>query len=526
MPLHGTGREPPNIMNTSHRFIGQTASQSVFARVLCLSLLLSLQSFGHAQAEDDAVDKPATGKEDASDDEAAGGTTKPATAPTPYHPEPSKHVDAEKRELKMSVAAGSTVVRIPIEGTIDLGLAAFIERAIAAHPDAKLLVLDVNTLGGRVDAAIQIRDVLLASSIRTVAYVHPRAISAGALISLACDVVAMSPGATMGAVTPMNGDGSAQTEAVEEKMTSYMRAEMRSTAEAKGRRGDIAEAMVDRSVVLEGVVEGGKLLTLDTDRALTLNMADLQAASMAELLAAMEIKSPKVVTISENWAEKIARFLTDPTVSGLLMSLGMLGLLIELYSPGVGLPGAVGVLSLLLFFGGHMIANLAGLEEVLLMIVGLGLLAVEVFVLPGFGIAGIAGIVCVAASFVLTLLTMPLSVAWDLGFVSDAVERVSLSLLATLALGVLAFRFLPRSAAMGRLILSNATTTQAGYVSAPIENSLLGALGTASTDLRPAGKAEINGVRHDVLTEGDYIERGTQVRVVEATAGRLVVRRV
>jgi membrane-bound serine protease (ClpP class) len=153
------------------------------------------------------------------------------------------------------------------------------------------------------------------------------------------------------------------------------------------------------------------------------------------------------------------------------------------------------------------------------------LLAVELFILPGFGVAGIAGILCIGASFVLTLLTMPLSIAWDLGMVSAAIERVSISLLATLALGLIALKFLPKTRAMGRLVLSQATKTDAGYVSAPIEAALLGAVGVAATDLRPAGKADLAGTRHDVLTEGEYIERGTQIRVVQVNAGRIVVRR-
>jgi len=168
---------------------------------------------------------------------------------------------------------------------------------------------------------------------------------------------------------------------------------------------------------------------------------------------------------------------------------------------------------------------LAGLEELILMIVGVGLLAAELFVIPGFGVAGIAGIACIGASFVLTLLTMPLSVAWDLGMVSDAIERVSLSLLATLALGAIAFRYLPRSKAMQGLVLSKATSVQEGFVSAPTEAALAGATGVAITDLRPAGKAELAGERHDVVTDGEYIERGTEVQVLQASAGRIVVRR-
>jgi membrane-bound serine protease (ClpP class) len=452
--------------------------------------------------------------------------TKQPAGPVPYRPDPSPHASDPKRELKIEAPSGAKVVRIPIEGTIDLGLAAFIERALETHEDAVLVVLDINTLGGRVDAAIRIRDALLAHSAKVAAFIDPRAISAGALIALACDVIAMKPGASFGAVTPMSSDGAEQSEAVEEKMTSYMRAEMRSTAEVNGRRGDIAEAMVDRSVVIEGVDTAEKLLTLDTDKAIALGMADVQVDSLAGLYAALGLDAPAQTSLEENWAERIARFLTDPTVSGLLMSLGMLGLLIELYSPGTGLPGAVGVVCLALFFGGHTVTHLAGLEEILLLLAGLVLLALEVFVFPGFGIAGIAGIACVGLSLVLTLLALPLDVSWNLGFVNDALERVGISLLATLAAGLIALRFLPRTAAGKRLVLAGATTVEAGYVSAPVESALLGATGIAVTDLRPAGKAELAGRRVDVVSDGGYIERGSEVRVVEAAAGRLVVRKV
>jgi len=447
------------------------------------------------------------------------------TAPSHYRPDPSPHANAAKRELKQTAPRGAKVLRIPIDGTIDLGQAAFIERALADHGDAELVVLDINTLGGRVDAAIRIRDAMLGHKKRTTAFINPRAISAGALIALSTDVIGMTRGASFGAVTPMSGDGSTQSEAVEEKMTSYMRAEMRSTAEAKGRRGDIAEAMVDRSLEIDGIDSAGKLLTLDTGKALALSMADVQADSVAALLAALGLESPKLVTVTENWAERIARFVTDPTVSGLLMSLGMLGLLIELYSPGLGLPGALGVVCLSLFFGGHMITHLAGLEEILLLVVGLGLLALEVFVLPGFGIAGVAGLALVGTSLVLTLLTLPLDLAWNLGLVGDAIERVGLSLIFTIVLGVIAGRFLPRTRAGQRLILAGATNVGDGYVSAPIEIGLIGEAGVAATDLRPAGKADVAGRRHDVVSEGEYIERGSRVVVVQASAGRLVVRR-
>lgn len=440
-----------------------------------------------------------------------------------YHPAKSAYADAGPRELAMDAPSGAKVLRIPIEGLIDLGLAAFVRRALSTHTDASLVVLDVNTLGGRVDAAIQIRDALLESPVRTVAFVHPRAISAGALISLACDVVAMAPGGSLGAVTPLSSDGDTGPEAVEEKMTSYMRTEMRATAEAKGRRGDVAEAMVDRDVHIDGVVRAGKLLTLDTAGALALRMADLEVENLPALLEAFGLRAPRVVDETEAWAEQVARFLTDPTVAGLLMSIGMLGLMIELYSPGWGLPGIVGLGCLIAFFFGHAVANLAGLEELLLIGAGLVLLLLEILVVPGFGITGILGLMCLFAGLVLSMVGGPIRVSWQTGTIVDAIERVSWSMLLTLALAIVALRFLPRTRTGKRLVLASTTSVESGYVSAKSDVSLLGQCGEALTALRPAGNARIGGRRIDVVTTGEYVDKGQPVRVVEVSAARVVV---
>ena len=187
-------------------------------------------------------------------------------------------------------------------------------------------------------------------------------------------------------------------EAVDEKMTSYMRAEMRATAEANGRDGDLAEAMVDRTIVVEGVVDDTKLLTATTDLAVRLGLADAVHEDLDGLLEDAGLAEAGQVEATTYWAEELSRFLTDPAVSGILMSLGMLGLLVELYSPGVGLPGAVGVLCLGAFFGGHLIADLAGMEELVLLAIGLVALGLEVFVIPGFGIAGVIGIVSILSA--------------------------------------------------------------------------------------------------------------------------------
>lgn len=434
----------------------------------------------------------------------------------------------------LSGRASKSVVVVPIDGTIDLGLAPFVQRAIDENPDAAAIVLDVDTFGGRVDAAVQIRDALLETDIPTVAFVNRRAISAGALISLATDTIVFTPGATMGAATPITLQGG-EAAPVEEKMVSYMRSEMRATAEATGRSGDIAEAMVDASVELEGLSDEGKLLTLTTENAVTAGIADGVSSSLGEALDSLGLATAERIQVESTWAEDIARILTQPELAGLLMSLGFLGIMIELYSPGFGLPGAVGVTSLVLFFFGHMTVHLAGWEELILLSAGLLALALEAFVIPGFGVAGITGIVLVFAALTLALVGAPLELAWDLGLLTDALGRVIIFLGAAAAAMIGLMFVLPRRKLPGWLVLDaklddHAPGTMRASESASLDHGPRAALlhreGVAETDLRLSGKARIDGELIDVVSQHEYIDRGTAVRVVELEGMRVVVARV
>jgi membrane-bound serine protease (ClpP class) len=437
-----------------------------------------------------------------------------------YRPAPSTNTAEDVQALPIEAPAGSKAVVVAIDRTVELGLAAFVRRAIETNEDAAVIILEVNTLGGRVDAAIQIRDAILEAKPRTVAFIHPRAISAGALISLACDNVLMSEGATIGAATPVQAGGG-QAEAVGEKMVSYMRAEMRATAEANGRRGDIAEAMVDREVVIDGIVEQGKLLTLDTDQAIKLGMADGQFGDLDAVLEALTLKSPVLVDTELNWGEEIARWLTEPTVSGLLLSIGMLGLMIAFYTRSVGAFTVAGFISLALFFGGHAVVHLVGWEEALLFLVGVILVVIEIFFIPGFGVPGVLGLICVISALVLSLVGMPIDVSFETGILADAMTRVLLSLLGAFVLALIAMRMLSRTEFGRALVLQ---TAEAGWLSAPPASDLVGQTGEALTDLRPAGKVIIEGTRYEASSEREFIAAGTRVRVIGKEGPALVVR--
>ncbi len=420
----------------------------------------------------------------------------------------------------------AVVYVVPVEGIIDLGLAPFVQRVLdqATQAGAAAVILDINTFGGRVDAAVQIRDALLNARIRTVAFVNKRAISAGALIALATENIVMSAGGTMGAATPVHGGApGADAVPVSEKTVSYVRKEFRATAEARKRPPNIAEAMVDADVTIRGLVDKGKLLTLTTDEAIKHKVADFRADTLDAALEKLGLAGAEVRHAAPNWAENVVRFLTNPVVSSLLISIAMIGILIEIRTPGFGVPGALGVASLGLFFWGHWLVQLVGWEEILLAAAGIILLALELLVIPGFGIAGILGIVAILASLVLSMVGSGDTVI----IIMEAMSRVAFSMVFALVGSLILLRFLPRLPFGRRLILDRGLASSKGYASAPEGDArLLGKRGSTTSPLHPAGIAEIDGQRVDVVSEGDLIEAGESIEVTRVDGNRIVVRHI
>jgi membrane-bound serine protease (ClpP class) len=418
------------------------------------------------------------------------------------------------------------VLVAPIEGMIDLGVAPFTQRVLAeaTRVRAAAVIFEINTFGGRVDAAIIVRDALLAAEVPTVVFINRRAISAGALIALAAGRIAITDGGTIGAAMPVQaGAPGAPSAPVEEKTVSYVRKEFRATAESRKRPLEIAEAMVDADVVIEGLIEAGKLLTLTTDEALAHGVADFRAANIDAVLAELDLAGAEIRRAEVNWAEQIVRLLTNPVVSSLLLSVGLLGILVEIRTPGVGVPGIAGLTSLALFLGGHWIVRLAGWEELLLVALGGILLLVEVFVIPGFGIAGVAGIGALLGGLTLTLLGEGASAQ----AISGAVVRVIISLVAALVAGLLLMRVMTRTPLARRLVLDTDMDATEGWESTPArEHRLIGAEGCTHTALRPAGIADIGGERVDVVSDGEMIDPGTPIVVTRVDGNRVVVRRV
>lgn len=443
--------------------------------------------------------------------------------------DPAPAFGPSTRVIPFTGGAGKVVLHIRIDGTIDLGLAPFVQRVVEAagkRPEVLAIVTEMDTPGGRVDAAVRIKDALLESKKPTVVFIHSQAISAGALIAYAHDFIVVSQGATMGAATPIQLGQGGEAQPVGEKVVSYMRGVMRSTAEAKGRNGDVAEAMVDATLEVPGVSAKDKLLTLDRTKALAIGVADLHAESLEEVLSAMRLDGATVEELTPNWAENVARVLTDPVISGMLMTFGFLGLLIELYTPGFGIAGIIGLTGLVLFFLGHYIVMLAGLEELLLLLAGLILLALEMFVIPGFGIAGILGIAAVGVALVLMLTGLPVEVSWEAGMLTEAIVTVLVSFVATVVLLVLFTRFFPRTRASRRLVLGTTMAQSDGYQSFDDASAsrLLGQSGLALTILRPSGRGDFGGQQLDVVTRGEFVSPGTPIEVIKVEGANVIVR--
>ena len=412
----------------------------------------------------------------------------------------------------------------PIEGTVDGGLAPYVQRVVreAEEGGAALLVLPIDTFGGRVDAAVVIRDALLGARVPTVAFIEPRAISAGALIALAAEDIVMATGATIGAAAPVLAGPDGQPAPAGAKATSYVRKEFRATAEARGRPPELFEAMVDEDVEIAGVVEKGKLLTLTTEEALHLGVAEYRAESIDDILAQRGLSNAEIRAAAPNWAERLVRFATMPALSSLLLAIGMLGLFVEIRTPGFGIPGLLGVFCLGLFFWSHALVRLVGWEEVALIAVGVVLLALEAFVISGFGIAGVLGILALLAGLGMSLLGAGVTAQGVL----QAAAQVAIALGGALGGAALLLRFLPRLPFARNLVLASGLPShELSFEPSPLDRILPGDQGNAATLLRPSGTAEIAGVRVDAISEGEYIPAGTPLEVVRVEASYVVVRR-
>ncbi|HTX59613.1 MAG TPA: NfeD family protein [Verrucomicrobiae bacterium] len=401
-------------------------------------------------------------------------------------------------------AGNGPVVVVPIDGTVDAGMAHLVERSVkeANDENAAAVVLDVNSPGGLVDAAFSIRDAIFSAREPVIAYVDARAYSAAALIALSANRIVMAPGASIGAAEPIPATV---------KMISALRGEFESTALRNHRNPIVAGAMVDKNVQLDAFKRDGAILTLNTDDALRAHIADATAPSLDAALEQSHLSGAPRMTEGYTWAEEIARFATDPVVSGLLLSLGMLGLLIEMQTMH-GIAGALGIGALALFFGTHVYAGFSNGFVIALAVLGLVGILWELHVVPGHGFPGILGAGALIAAALL---------AFGIPFFFVGVETLATAIVLAVICFTLATRAFPENAWVARLALG--AVQGPDYVTSSDFGDLRGRIGTAASYLRPAGVAAIDGRRIDVLTEGEFIAQGTPVRVTRVEGARIFV---
>jgi membrane-bound serine protease (ClpP class) len=388
-----------------------------------------------------------------------------------------------------------------------------------------LIFIEMNTYGGLVDAADSIRTRILRTNIPVYVLIQNNAASAGALIALACDSIYMQPASTIGAATVVDQTG----QQVPDKFQSYMRSKMRSTAEQKGRNPDIAEAMVDPDKYIPGVIDSGKVLTFTTSEAIRHGFCEAQANTMEDVLKRVGIENYEVIEHQISGIEKIISVLINPFFSSILIMIIIAGIYFELQTPGVGFPIIASITAAILYFAPLYLEGLATNFEIVLFVLGLILLGVEIFVIPGFGVAGILGIVSIVTGLTLSLVYND---GFDFTFVDP--EKIIRSFLIVTISAVLAVigslyfgvRFL-ESSVFDRIILNSSQEKDSGFTSASVtHHSLVGQTGTALTMLRPSGKVEIDGEAYDATALTSYIEKGATIKVIKYETAQLVVRKV
>ncbi|WP_188453953.1 NfeD family protein [Virgibacillus oceani] len=408
---------------------------------------------------------------------------------------------------------GKLVYVIPVEDEVEKGLEAFLTRATkeAQEEGADHIIFEIDTPGGRVDVAGQIAELLQNLEIPTTAYVVNQALSAGSYIALNMDTIYMNPQATMGASGVINQDGTA----ADKKAQSAWLSAMKSAAESKGRDPLYAAAMADPNIDLPdyGAPEG-EFLTLDPSAALEVGYSNGTVEDRVELLGELGLSKSTIIEMEPTLSEELAGILTNPVVVPILLSIASLGLIVELYSPGFGIPGIMGLLSLVLFFYGHIVAGLAGFEAIILLVLGIILIVAEFFV-PG-GIVGILGIGSVVWSLLLS--------GQDLGHMTMS---IGIAFIVAIVAAVVLFKTIGMEKGFFRhIILKDQTSTELGYVSSVNRLELIGLEGVTVTPLRPSGIASFDGERIDVVSDGSFIHQDKSIRVVKVEGVRVVVREI
>lgn len=397
-----------------------------------------------------------------------------------------------------------------------------IEEAESLKSD--LILIHMNTYGGTLDDADSIRTKILNTKIPVYVFIDKNAASAGALISISCDSIYMAPGASIGAATVVNQQG----EQMPDKYQSYMRSMMRATAEAKGRDPKIAQSMVDPKVYVAGISDSGQVLTFTTSEAINYNFCEAQVESLEDVLKHAGIENYEIVHHELSASDKIIGFLINPMLSGALIMIIMAGIYFELQTPGIGFPIAASILAALLYFAPLYLEGLANHWEILIFVIGLALLAVEIFAIPGFGVAGVLGVSLMISGLTLSMVQNMGTGVFDYDF--SLVIKSFFIVIIAFALSVISSIWLSQKLfatnTFGNLALSKTQNASEGYTSADAEYvQMFGKIGVAMTMLRPSGKILIDGNMFDATAITGYLNKDENVEVVGYQTGQLIVKK-
>lgn len=400
--------------------------------------------------------------------------------------------------------------------------AAYIKKAIKKAEDegASLIILELDTPGGLLSSALSIKNYIIESDIPVVAYINKNALSAGALISLSCASIYMSDGSIIGAATPVYMKGNT-IEKASEKEISAMRAAMRSSAERSKKNVRIAEAMVDETIILskknDGIdLDDKTLLTLSVEEALKVNIADGKANSIIDIIKLRNLsENSTIINFEEEKYDYILRFLINPAVLSALISIGIIGAYIELKTPGFGIGGVISIIAFSTFFFAQVFVGESGFLAPAIFFLGIVLLAIEIFVIPGFGITGILGILGIVAGIFMS---------FGINNIAQATSVIFFSLIADIILIIILARFILKSKGFKNIVALETDT--AGYHSSVSYDNLLGREGITDTFFRPSGNIIINDKKYDAITEGEFINKGVKIKVILVEGNKIVIKEV
>ncbi|MFT5618653.1 MAG: membrane-bound serine protease (ClpP class) [Arenicella sp.] len=417
--------------------------------------------------------------------------------------------------LSLSAFAQNKVLVFEIRDEIDPRMNRHVELAFekATEVGATHVVIDMDTYGGVLTDADDIRQRILDFDKPVYVFINKNAASAGALISIACDKIYMAKGASIGAATVVNGNDGARAP---DKYQSYMRSIMRATAETKGRNPKVAEAMVDENIYVEGISEIGQVITFTPTEAQRHGFCDGIAVSVDEVLEMSQVSDAEIVRYEPSSLEGVIAFFLNPAVSSVLILIILGGIYYELQSPGIGFPIVAAIFAGVLYFVPYYLTDLAAIWELIALVIGIGLIIAEVFVIPGFGIAGIAGILLTISSLILMMLDNDnLNFEYvDPDSVVRAVAVGATAFIGTIVLIVFGLMNLTNTKFYKKVALQDTLSTEDGYTSRFNLENLMGMEGTAHTVLRPSGKVLIDDEIYDATTRGSFVEKGSKVVVV------------